>query len=269
MMRTDTKKFRLLSQMAKRPDGTRYSDIERMICDMSGKDYDEMVPDFNGRPIRKYKGIWGTNLTYGPKSILQSLCHKTGDGKWHVDDDVKAFLKCANALIEAAALEASTKSLSGNPKTTLGDMSGLSKEADSRVDSSLSKLKDYTAPDLGAQVIFIEGTPLIIRRPSLEKLMKNYAAENAPDVLPGVNVPGTGWADNKIEKRENTPKKDAAVHDKFETDLLINAKYLRQMREEILTLTKQRTELANRIIAVGDEVKLVEASLRKQLGLLI
>jgi hypothetical protein len=256
--------------MAKRPDGTRYSDIERMICDMSGKDYDEMVPNFDGRPVRKYKGIWGTNLNYGTKSILQSLCHKSGDGKWHVDDDVKVFLKRAAALIEAEALKASIKHPNANEETIFrGVMDGnFSKEVNntSKVESSLSKLKDYSAPDLGDQVIFIDGIPLTIRKPSLEKLLKNYAADNVPSTFAS-NVPGAGWADNKIEQRENTPKKDVVVHDKFETDMLINVKYLRQMREEILKLTKERTDLANRIIAIADEVKLVEVSLRKQLGL--
>lgn len=77
--------------------GVRYGDIQRFICEKQGKDYDLMVPatiyDRKTRStkeirVRRWKGIWGTNLCHGPNALLNKYCVKgEGDKLWHLSAD--------------------------------------------------------------------------------------------------------------------------------------------------------------------------------------
>ena len=87
-----TKKFRLLVLMAQ--NGImKYSEIQRCICEMSGKDYDEMDTqkkyqksrgpystypwDVVGtKQVRAHRGIWATNLSSGRDPILRNYCER-------------------------------------------------------------------------------------------------------------------------------------------------------------------------------------------------
>ena len=109
-----TKKFKLLAWMADRPV-TRYSEIERFICEMSGYDYDKMETQkkykewrqVNGtyrvgtKQVRTHRGIWGTNLCSGNSAILHTYCERLySNGKyigWGVKPTIIAAIKAKMA----------------------------------------------------------------------------------------------------------------------------------------------------------------------------
>lgn len=99
-IRTGTKKYKLLQFIGSR-DGTRYSEMERFICELNGYDYDLMVPgyryDYSKRVnvkcmTRRWKGIWGTTLCYGKEAILPQHCVKGADKKWRLNEETKRKL---------------------------------------------------------------------------------------------------------------------------------------------------------------------------------
>lgn len=77
--------------------GVRYGDIQRFICEKQGKDYDLMIPGIiydrktrstKNVQVRRWKGIWGTNLCHGPSALLNKYCVKgEGDKLWHLSAD--------------------------------------------------------------------------------------------------------------------------------------------------------------------------------------
>lgn len=76
--------------------GVRYGDIQRFICEKQGKDYDLMVPttiyDYKTRTskpamVRRWKGIWGTNLCHGRNALLNKYCVKGMDKRWHLSPE--------------------------------------------------------------------------------------------------------------------------------------------------------------------------------------
>ena len=90
--RATSKKFKVLEFIGSR-DGTRYSEIERFICELAGYDYDLKVPvrrwdcrtgQLKDAVQRRWKGIWGTNLCYGKDAILHKYCVKGADRKWRL-----------------------------------------------------------------------------------------------------------------------------------------------------------------------------------------
>lgn len=104
-----TKKHRLLQWISERAEGATYSEIQRFICEMGGKDYNEMewTEESNGEYFvrtysRRYRGIWSTNLSSGKDPILKNYCAKLkfADGitRYQVRTDTRMMLdKIKNA----------------------------------------------------------------------------------------------------------------------------------------------------------------------------
>lgn len=111
-MRKVTKKMMVLGFIADSPNGRSFGDIQRFICELNGKNYDEFEYDKDWRhqptPVdvvdgeysfkrvgpwkmfrrRKYRGYWCTNLVgshYGPTGILTLNCKKV-DGRYFIKD---------------------------------------------------------------------------------------------------------------------------------------------------------------------------------------
>lgn len=90
-------------------DGLRYSEIVRFICEMNGLDYDLFLPAMRwdprkgkvvSRPVRRYAGTWGTNLSSSSTGILKRFCVKGTDRKWRVTAETAALV---DALFEIKA----------------------------------------------------------------------------------------------------------------------------------------------------------------------
>ena len=108
-LRTDTKKFQVLEYIG-HGAGVTYSMIERFICTMNGLDYDkieirpvnfaynrkthnwERLEKPRTEKVRVHRGIWGTNLCYGPKSILRAYCKKV-DNLWFLNAETAEFIR--------------------------------------------------------------------------------------------------------------------------------------------------------------------------------
>lgn len=99
--RKGTKTLQLLEFMAE-SGGLRFSEIQRFIVELAGKDYDEMEQQScwprlpNGqltkRTVRRWRGWWCTNLCYGPDSILHKYCEKGPDNLWYLKMKTKDLL---------------------------------------------------------------------------------------------------------------------------------------------------------------------------------
>jgi hypothetical protein len=90
MMRTNTKKFKVLKFLSSRA-GTRYMDIERFICEMNGHNYDQKILRGFYAGKRRHSGIWSTNLTCGRDSILKKYCYKSNK-LWYVNKETEKFI---------------------------------------------------------------------------------------------------------------------------------------------------------------------------------
>jgi hypothetical protein len=84
---------------------TKYSEIQRFLCELNGLDYDQMTteqvwkkaPAGSGRnyictgekQVRMYRGIWATNLSSGRDPILRNYCERTYVGGKYLGWSVK------------------------------------------------------------------------------------------------------------------------------------------------------------------------------------
>jgi hypothetical protein len=97
-MRTNTKKFKVLQAIGRAPNGLRFTDIQRVACELNGHDFDEFrVEDvyvrydreaqqavYKRRSARRWRGFWCTNLVYAGApggGILNRYCEKV-NGRW-------------------------------------------------------------------------------------------------------------------------------------------------------------------------------------------
>ena len=108
-----SKKFKLLAWMADR-NVTTYGEIQRFLCEMNGKNYNQMETIGTGkaiyengryvgwkktgdRQVRVNRGIWATNLSSGRDPILHNYCERMFvDGNlqgWVVKVSVKEAIK--------------------------------------------------------------------------------------------------------------------------------------------------------------------------------
>lgn len=119
MMRTNTKKFKLLKFLTSQQQGTRYMDIERFICEMNGFDYDEKIIRGCYAGKRKHSGIWGTNLTSGRDSILKKYCFKS-NGLWFVNGLTEKFI---NSNLAAEEKVPSMQNVTASSQPVIKDVS--------------------------------------------------------------------------------------------------------------------------------------------------
>lgn len=103
MMRTNTRKFKVLEFIGSSPFGVRYMDIERFIVEvLNGNDYDKKVQtrvwDYKKNTsrmamVRVHKGVWGTNLCYGRDAILHKYCVKNAAKRWTLKKTTAEFIE--------------------------------------------------------------------------------------------------------------------------------------------------------------------------------
>lgn len=85
---------------SKGEDGARFTDIQRFVVEMNGKNYDEresrwdpvnkvVVEDAGTR--RRYRGYWCVNLlgtAFTPSGILPKYCSKLSNGRYVLKEGV-------------------------------------------------------------------------------------------------------------------------------------------------------------------------------------
>lgn len=100
MPAASTKKFKVLQFIGSKGEA-RFNEIQRFICEMNGRDYDEFIkaPVYKGGKIVKYlskrrnRGYWVTTLCQGPKAILTVYCQKNHlDNTWRLKPAVAKAL---------------------------------------------------------------------------------------------------------------------------------------------------------------------------------
>jgi hypothetical protein len=120
MMRTNTRKFKVLEFIGSNPMGVRYMDIERFITEqLNGRNYDQMVEtrvwDYRKNTskfamVRRYKGVWGTNLCYGRNAILHKYCVKNDAKRWMLNAGTRDFVQRHTSLAGSHPAWTPTKS---------------------------------------------------------------------------------------------------------------------------------------------------------------
>lgn len=98
----ETKAERVLCYIGMHPQGLTFSSIQKFICEMNGKNWDEKAFEYDPktkartRPVRRYRGYWCDYLTgpgghySGSKGLLHRFCIQHPVSKrWILTEQIK------------------------------------------------------------------------------------------------------------------------------------------------------------------------------------
>ena len=113
-MRANTKKFQVLQAIGRAVNGLRFTEVQRVACELAGHDYDEFRVEsvyagrdrvtnesiFKKRVLRRWRGWWCTNLLAGRNAILHKYCEKV-NGRWFLKVETRNEMQRAVASVIA------------------------------------------------------------------------------------------------------------------------------------------------------------------------